>query len=144
MGPIASTVIGLGLVATVRFSDKFMPPYRADAAIPGERNLSDAQVPQAPVHSYIPRMARRDRGRPRRSRTAITVSNATRGVIKIVGDEQLGDGRVLKIQAETWLAEEGHPSLGRHPNISRPAGPYKGQKEEHTWWIKREFAPGVE
>ncbi|KAL8634510.1 MAG: hypothetical protein Q9228_007894, partial [Teloschistes exilis] len=48
----------------------------------GEQNPSDGQVLQAPVHSSPPRMVRRGYGRPRCSRTAITV------------------------QAEAWLAEE--------------------------------------
>ncbi|CAO1606377.1 hypothetical protein XANCAGTX0491_009874 [Xanthoria calcicola] len=72
----------------------------------GEQNPSDGQVLQAPVHSSSPRMVRRGRGRPPRSRTAITVCNAVWEVTKIAGDEQAGEGRVLKVQAEAWLAEE--------------------------------------
>lgn len=84
---------------------------RVDAAIPGEQNASDALVLRAPVHPSPPRIARRGRGRPRRSRSAITVGNATWEVTKIAGDEQLGKGRVLKVQAEAWLAEEDLPAL---------------------------------
>ena len=36
----------------------------------------------------------------------ITVCNTTWEVTKIAGDEQSGEGRILKIQAEAWLAEE--------------------------------------
>lgn len=49
---------------------------RADATVPGEQNPSDAQVPQASVYSSTSPMACRGRGRPPRSRTAITVYNA--------------------------------------------------------------------
>ncbi len=79
---------------------------RTDAATPGEQNPSDGQVLQAPVHSSPPRMVCRGRGRPPRSRTAITVCNAVWEVTKIAGDEQSGEGRVLKVQAEAWLVEE--------------------------------------
>ncbi|KAL9026177.1 MAG: hypothetical protein Q9196_005114 [Gyalolechia fulgens] len=56
----------------------------------GEQNPSDGQALQAPMQSSPRRMVRRGRGRPPRSRTAITS----------------GEGRVLKVQAEAWLAEE--------------------------------------
>lgn len=56
-------------------------------------------------------MARRGPGRPRCNRAAITVGNAVWEVTKIAGDEQSGEGRVLKVQAETWLAEEDLPAL---------------------------------
>ena len=79
---------------------------RADATVPGEQNPFDAQVPQAPVYSSNSPMARRGRGRPPHSRTAITVCNAVWEVTKIAGDEQTGEGRVFKVQAEAWLAEE--------------------------------------
>ncbi|KAI4135949.1 MAG: hypothetical protein LQ347_000235 [Umbilicaria vellea] len=77
----------------------------------GEQNESDAQVLPAPVHSLTPRIARRGCGRPRRSRTAITVGNAIWEVTKIARDKQLGEGQVLKVQAEAWLAEKDLPSL---------------------------------
>lgn len=51
-------------------------------------------------------MARRGRDRPPRSRTAITVCNAVWEVTKIAGDKQSGEGRVLRVQFEAWLAEE--------------------------------------
>ena len=56
-------------------------------------------------------MARRGRGRPRRNRIAIAMGNAIWEVTKIAGDEQSNEGRVLKVQAEAWLAEEDLPSL---------------------------------
>ena len=56
-------------------------------------------------------MARRDRGRPCCSRTAITVGNVVWKVTKIAGDQQSGEGRILKVQAEAWLAEEDLPVL---------------------------------
>ena len=79
---------------------------RANVTVSGEQNPFDAQVPQALVYSFTSPMARRGRGRPPRSRTAITVCNAVWEVIKIAGDKQTGEGRVLKVQAEAWLAEE--------------------------------------
>ncbi|KAG8526797.1 uncharacterized protein KY384_008226 [Bacidia gigantensis] len=80
-----------------------------DAAFPEEQNPSDTQALQAPVHS--PRVARRCRGRPCRSRPAIALGNTTWEVIKIVGDQQSGERRVLKVQVEAWLAEEGLSTL---------------------------------
>ena len=57
------------------------------------------------------RVARRGRGRPRRSRPTIVVGNTTWEVIKVAGDEQSGEGRVFKVQAEAWLAEKNISSL---------------------------------
>ena len=37
----------------------------------------------------------------------ITVGNTAWEVTKIAGDQQSGDGWILKVQAEAWLAEEG-------------------------------------
>ena len=36
----------------------------------------------------------------------ITVGNTAWEVTKIAGDQQSGEGRVLKVQAEAWLAEK--------------------------------------
>ncbi|KAL2052497.1 hypothetical protein ABVK25_007369 [Lepraria finkii] len=89
MGPIARTVTGLGLAVTLKVM----------------QNPSDTQALQALVHSS-PRVARRCRGRPRRSGPAITVGNTTWEITKIAGDQQSGEGRVLKVQADTWLIEK--------------------------------------
>ena len=58
-----------------------------------------------------PRVARRGRGRPRRSRPTIVVGNTCWEVTKVAGDEQSGEGRVFKVQAEAWLAEKDVSSL---------------------------------
>ncbi|KAI4192966.1 MAG: hypothetical protein LQ350_008522 [Teloschistes chrysophthalmus] len=76
----------------------------------GEQNPSDAQALQALMASS-PRVARRGRGRPRRSRPTIVVGNTSWEVTKVAGDEQSGEGRVFKVQAEAWLAEKDVSSL---------------------------------
>ncbi|KAL8799826.1 MAG: hypothetical protein Q9200_007435 [Gallowayella weberi] len=75
----------------------------------GEQNPSDAQV--LALMASSPRVARRGRGRPRRSRPTIVVGNTTWEVTKVAGDEQSGEGRVFKVQAEAWLAEKDVSSL---------------------------------
>ncbi|KAI4192512.1 MAG: hypothetical protein LQ350_008634 [Teloschistes chrysophthalmus] len=77
------------------------------------KNPSDAQAPQAPqaLIASSPPVARRGRGRPRRSRPAIVVGNTTWEVTKVAGDEQSGEGPVFKVQAEAWLAEKDVSSL---------------------------------
>ena len=82
---------------------------RADAASLGEQNPSDAQALQALMASS-PRVAR-TRGRPRRSRPTIVVGTTTWEVTKVAGDEESGEGRVFKVQAEAWLAEKEVSSL---------------------------------
>ncbi|KAI4260742.1 MAG: hypothetical protein LQ352_000134 [Teloschistes flavicans] len=76
----------------------------------GEQNPSDAQVLPALMASS-PRVARIGRGRPRRSRPTIVVGKTTWEVTKVAGDEQSGEGPVLKVQAEAWLAEKDLPAL---------------------------------
>ncbi len=68
--------------------------------IPGEQNPCDIQVLQVPAHSSIPSLNRRGRGRPRPNGIVITVYNVASEVIKITGDEDSGEGRVFKVQAE--------------------------------------------
>lgn len=115
---------------------------RADAAVLGEQNPSDAEVPQAPVHSSHPPIARRGRGRPRRSRTAITVGNAVWEITKIAGDELSGEGRVLKVQAEVWLAEEDLPVLrGAIARYRAKQGRTRG-KRKNIYGRKRRSARG--
>ena len=58
-----------------------------------------------------PHIAHRGRGRPRRSRPTIVVGNTYWEVTKVAGDEQSGEGRVFKVQAEAWLAEKDVSSL---------------------------------
>ncbi|KAI4222239.1 MAG: hypothetical protein L6R40_008597, partial [Gallowayella cf. fulva] len=76
----------------------------------GEQNPSDVQALQALMASS-PRVARRGRGRPRRTRPTIIVGNTTWEVTKVAGDEQSCEGRVFKVQAEAWLAEKDVSSL---------------------------------
>lgn len=57
------------------------------------------QIPQVPVHSSLPSLNRRGRGSPRPNRAIITVYIVASEVIKSTGDEKMGEGRVLKVQA---------------------------------------------
>ncbi|KAL9628380.1 MAG: hypothetical protein Q9164_007299, partial [Protoblastenia rupestris] len=63
------------------------------------------------------------RGRPPRSRTAITVSNAVWEVTKIAGDEQSGEGRVLKISS---ISERPSQYIGVSKAVSRAVRGVKG------------------
>ncbi|KAL9638917.1 MAG: hypothetical protein Q9164_001258 [Protoblastenia rupestris] len=52
-----------------------------------QQNSSNSRVLQGPNHTSPSHVVRRGRGRPRRSRTAITASDATWEVIRIAGDK---------------------------------------------------------
>ncbi|KAL9580022.1 MAG: hypothetical protein Q9212_004739 [Teloschistes hypoglaucus] len=108
----------------------------------GEQNPFDGQVLEAPVHSSPPCMVRIGRGRPPRSRTAITICNGVWKVTKIAGDEQSGEGRILKVQAEAWLAEEDLLVLQEVIAAYRDKqGRKRGKRKKHMWWTKEECAP---
>ena len=89
-----------------------------------------------------PRMARRGRGRPRRSRPTIVVGNTTWEVTKVAGDEHSGEGPVLKVQAEAWLVEKDLPALRNVIAIYRgKQGPTR-RKRKSIYRGKRRSARG--
>ncbi|KAL9023570.1 MAG: hypothetical protein Q9196_007121 [Gyalolechia fulgens] len=68
------------------FYSKDGHPADVGVDMEGEQNPSNAQALQALIASS-PRMARRGRGRPRRSRPTIVVGNTTWELTKVAGDE---------------------------------------------------------
>ena len=85
---MARTIPWLGLAVVLKVGDTPRTSFVSELtlAVPGEQSSSDAQALQAPVHPS-PHVARRGRGRPRRSRPAITIGNAIWEVTKIAEDE---------------------------------------------------------
>lgn len=99
--PHSTHVHKVALPAMVTVSDNLeLFLYQSYAVIPGEQNPYDIQVLQVLVHSSIPSLNRRGRGRPRPNRTVITIYNVASEVIKITEDEDSGERRVFKVQAE--------------------------------------------
>ena len=110
MGPTPRIVTKLTLALRKVRSNTCVSFVKADDVLHGKQNSSNAQASQAPAPSS-PRMARKGRGRPCRSRTVITLHNAAREELKILGDKPSGEGWVVKVQAEAWLVEEDLASL---------------------------------
>ncbi|KAI4218381.1 MAG: hypothetical protein L6R36_008984 [Xanthoria steineri] len=106
----------------------------------GEQNPSDAQALQALMASS--RVARRGRGRPRRSRPTIVVGNTTWEVTKVAGDEQSSEGPALKVQAEAWLAEKDLPALRDVIAIYRGNQGSTRRKRKSIYGGKRRSARG--